>query len=151
METKNTHSWPNSGEIDIIEGVNLQIGNTNTMHTSEGCSFDGRTCLGDIGCGKGELDGANEYGDGFNAAHGGIYAMEWTSDHISFWFFGRGNEPADVLGDAPDPSRWGPPMTDYVGGNGCDIDSHFMNHQIVFDITFCGEIKSLTRLFPGIH
>lgn len=149
METKNAHSWPKNGEIDIIEGANLQIGNKNTMHTTDGCSFDGRTCLGNMGCAKPKWGGANVYGDGFNANHGGIFAMEWTSHHIGFWFFAHGSEPEDVLGDAPDPSRWGPPMTDFIGGDNCDIDTHFMNHKIVFDMTFCGAIKSFTRRLLG--
>lgn len=143
METKNIHSWPSSGEIDIIEGVNLQVGNKATMHTSDGCSFNGKSCLANRGCGE-SSGGTNAFGDSFNAKNGGIYATEWTSDHISHWFFGRGTEPEDVLGDAPDPSRWGPATSTFVGGNGCDIDSHFMNQQIVFDITFCGKIKPFT-------
>lgn len=137
--TKIAHSWPNNGEIDIIEGVNRQSGNKATMHTSDGCSFDGQTCLGNLGCSK-PSGGSNAFGDGFNANQGGIYAMEWTTEHISIWFFGRGSAPGDVLGDAPDPSRWGAPTSTFVGGNGCDIDSYFQNHQIVFDTTFCGTI-----------
>lgn len=138
METENAHSWPNNGEIDIIEGVNLQSGNQATMHTSDGCSFDGASCLGNQGCPK-PAGGSNSFGNGFNANQGGTYAVEWTTDHISLWFFGRGSEPGDVLGEGPDPSRWGPPTTIFAGGNGCDIDSHFRNHQIVFDTTFCGK------------
>ena len=146
MKTENAHSWPNNGEIDIIEGVNLQTGNQNTMHTSDGCSFVGQSCLGNSGCQQ-KFEDFDAFGDGFNANNGGIYAMEWTSDHISHWFFERGSEPEDVLGDAPDPSRWNPPKTTFVGGNGCDINSHFMNQQIVFDVTFCGEIKLFTFRF----
>ena len=31
--------WPNRGEIDIIEGVNLQTNNLATLHTSHTCQF----------------------------------------------------------------------------------------------------------------
>lgn len=149
METENAHSWPMSGEIDIIDKVNLQTGNLNTKFISDGCSFDGVSCFGNLGCGI-KFDDFNAFEEGFNANNGGIYAMEWTSDHISHWFFGRGREPKDVLGNAPDPSRWDPSKTTFVGGNGCDINSHFMNQQIVFDVTFCGEIKPFTfRLFEN--
>ena len=117
----------------------MQLENKATMHTNDGCSFDGSSCLGNLGCSK-PAGGFDAYGDGFNANQGGIYAVEWNTDHISLWFFGRGSEPWDVLGDSPDPSQWGFPLTTFEGWNGCDIDSHFMDHQIVFDTTFCGKI-----------
>jgi hypothetical protein len=138
LQAKTIHSWPNNGEIDIIEGVNLQSGNRATLHTKHGCSFDGSSCFGHLGCSK-PAGGAHAYGDGLNANHGGIYAVQWTADVINLWFFGRGGEPQDGWGDAPDPSRWGPATTTFAGGNGCDIDSHFKNQRIVFDTTFCGK------------
>jgi hypothetical protein len=138
LETNPDNSWPNSGEIDILEGVNLQSGNKATLHTNAGCSFDGSSCLGNLGCSK-PAGGSNSYGDGFNANNGGVYALEWTNSRLDIWFFGRGSEPEDVLGDTPDPSQWGTPITTFAGGNGCDIDSHFQNQNIVFDTTFCGK------------
>jgi hypothetical protein len=36
----------------------------------------------------------------------------------------------------PDPTNWGEPQADFQG---CDIDAHFRNHQIIFDTTFCGD------------
>lgn len=144
--TKTACSWPRGGEIDIIEGVNLQWGNKATMHTNDGCSFDGTSCFStaNTGCGKpaGEF---NAYGNGFNVNGGGVYAVEWTSDRISIWFFGRGSVPRDVLGHAPDPSRWGSPTANFAGGHGCNIDSHFRNHKIVFDTTFCGTVLVVDR------
>jgi hypothetical protein len=77
------------------------------------------------------------YGTGFNANGGGIYATEWTSDAISVWFFARDSVPDDLSGDDPDPSGWGKPTAKFQGG--CDIDQHFENHNIIFDITFCGD------------
>ena len=32
-------SWPNNGEIDIIEGVNTQTDDISTLHTSAGCDM----------------------------------------------------------------------------------------------------------------
>ncbi|KAL8732623.1 MAG: hypothetical protein Q9166_002598 [cf. Caloplaca sp. 2 TL-2023] len=127
--------WPNSGEIDIIEGVNLQPYNQMTMHTSEGCSLAGSSCLSHQGCpSKG-----GAFGDGFNHNNGGTYAMEWTADAIKVWFFSRGQEPQDILGGSPDPTKWAKPISIFQGGSNCNIDSHFKDQQIVFDTTFCGD------------
>ncbi|KAL8766931.1 MAG: hypothetical protein Q9209_006412 [Squamulea sp. 1 TL-2023] len=128
-------NWPSSGEIDIIEGVNLQPGNQMTMHTSEGCSLAGSSCLSNKGCpAKG-----GAFGDGFNLNNGGTYAMEWTSGAIKMWFFSWGQEPKDILGESPDPTKWANPISTFQGGSNCDIDSHFKDQQIVFDTTFCGD------------
>ena len=35
--------WPNGGEIDIIEGVNNQIYDQSTLHTSSGCTMPAGT------------------------------------------------------------------------------------------------------------
>ncbi|KAL8949147.1 MAG: hypothetical protein Q9222_004728 [Ikaeria aurantiellina] len=128
-------SWPSNGEIDIIEGVNLQPYNQMTMHTSGGCSLVGSSCKGNEGCAA--KGGA--FGDGFNHNKGGTYAMEWTSDAIKIWFFSKGQEPKDILGESPDPTKWSNPISQFQGGSNCDIDSHFKDQNIVFDTTFCGD------------
>lgn len=64
--------------------------------------------------------------------------MEWTDSQIAVWFFARGSIPSDITSGNPEPSGWGTPTT-LFGGSGCDIDSHFGNHNIVFDTTFCGD------------
>ncbi|KAK4691008.1 hypothetical protein P7C71_g5904, partial [Lecanoromycetidae sp. Uapishka_2] len=131
-------SWPNNGEIDIIEGVNYQSQNAMTMHSSSGCSMVSEDCEGSTGCGV-QTGGPASFGDGFNAANGGVYAMEWTSEAINIWFFSRSSIPNGATGDAPDPSAWGNPTASFQGGSGCDIDQHFQNNNIVFDTTFCGD------------
>ncbi|KAM4054797.1 glycosyl hydrolases family 16 domain-containing protein [Hirsutella rhossiliensis] len=145
-------NWPTSGEIDIIEGVNLQDKGTVTLHTSPGCTMSNEGTLsstylkdGDCGasgtsagCGQQTADTQN-YGDGFNAIRGGVYATEWTSEHIAVWFFPRSAIPRDVASGQPNPETWGQPMARFAGGSGCDIDSHFSNNQLVFDTTFCGD------------
>lgn len=131
-------NWPNSGEIDIVEGVNSQSENQMTMHTSQGCTLVNQDCQGNQGCAA-TGGGSSSYGTGLNSAGGGIFATEWTSDSINIWFFSHGSAPGDISGPNPNPSGWGNPTSSFVGGSGCDIDSHFMNNNIVFDTTFCGD------------
>ncbi|KAJ8130239.1 hypothetical protein O1611_g3394 [Lasiodiplodia mahajangana] len=140
-------SWPHSGEIDIIEGVNLQTNSTITLHTAPGCSFSqdsfasgdcGSPGDGTLGCGAATQDTQN-FGAGFNEIGGGVYALQWTSDAIKIFFFPRtGSIPADIEAGTPNPSNWGTPTASFSGGS-CNIDANFMNHNIVFDTTFCGQ------------
>jgi hypothetical protein len=144
-------NWPGSGEIDIIEGVNSQATNAVTLHTSGGCSMsnDGSapgSTLYDPNCNSGNgnngcsqsTTNAQGYGSGFNAIGGGVYALDWTSSAISIYFFPRYAIPADITSGQPNPSSWGAPQAKF-SGNGCNIDKHFKNHNIVFDTTFCGD------------
>ncbi|KAF5530209.1 mixed-linked glucanase precursor MLG1 [Fusarium napiforme] len=145
-------NWPTSGEIDILEGVNTQTENKISLHTGPGCSItnDGTTqgttlesencdsAGASAGCGQNTSDNQN-YGDGFNDIGGGVYATEWTSDHIAVWFFHRGRIPQDIQSGNPTPSSWGPPAAKFNGGQGCNIDDHFKENNIVFDTTFCGD------------
>lgn len=143
-------NWPSSGEIDIIEGVNDMTSDTVTLHTSAGCTIEGsgsksatlansncNTGNGGTGCGISTQD-TQSFGSGFNAVGGGVYAADWTSTAINVYFFPRASIPADIASGNPDPSTWGQPFASFPGGNTCDIDSHFQNHNIVFDTTFCG-------------
>jgi hypothetical protein len=144
-------NWPNSGEIDIIEGVNSQTTDAITLHTSSGCSMSNSgsasgsvlqnsNCNADNandGCSQSTTD-TEGYGTGFNAIAGGIYAMDWTSSAISIYFFPRYAIPTDISSGNPNPSSWGPPRAMF-SGSGCDIDAYFMNQNIVFDTTFCGD------------
>ena len=68
-----------------------------TLHTSDGCTIDSSGFTGTLltsncfvnapgqannaGCGIQSPD-SNSYGAGFNSNSGGVYATEWTSDHI---------------------------------------------------------------------
>ncbi|KAL8656870.1 MAG: hypothetical protein Q9226_002480 [Calogaya cf. arnoldii] len=131
-------NWPNSGEIDIIEGVNNQAQNQMTMHTGPGCTLAGSSCEGGLGCHI-KPEGSNNYGTGLNNAGGGVYAMEWTSGSINIWFFPRNGIPSDISSPNPNPSSWGAATASFVGGDNCNIDQNFKNNNIVFDTTFCGD------------
>jgi hypothetical protein len=147
-------SWPNGGEIDIIEGVNTQNHNAMTLHTADGCNiYDNNNFTGslysddcyvnaadqtnNLGC-QITTNQYNTYGDGFNNVGGGVYAMEWTDEAISIWFFQRGAIPSNVLSSNPQPDyTWGKPLSQFTGC--CDIPEFFSDNQIVFDVTFCGD------------
>ncbi|EED16874.1 endo-1,3(4)-beta-glucanase, putative [Talaromyces stipitatus ATCC 10500] len=144
--------WPNNGEIDIIEGVSQQSANAMTLHTSNGCSINDSGFTGHLATSNCYVNAAGQannagcsidattsatYGDAFNTNGGGIYAMEWTDNYIQVFEFSHATAPADINSNSPDPSNWGEPAARFQGN--CDIDSHFSQHQIVFDITFCGD------------
>ena len=122
-----------------------------SLHTSDQCSISGAGETGTVvtgdcweddpnqsnsGCGINDAD-ANAYGNGFNSIGGGVYAMEWTGSAIKVWFFPRTNIPGDIASASPNPSNWGTPVSNFAGN--CDIASHFAQHNIVFDTTFCGD------------
>ena len=145
-------NWPAGGEVDILEGVNLQASNQMTVHTNAGCTISNTGMTGTVnttncdtnaqgqkknaGCGV-ISNSKNNYGAGFNAIGGGIYATEWTSTAISIWFFPRYSIPSDITSLTPNPSGWGTPLAKFAGG--CNIDQHFQNMNMVFDTTFCGQ------------
>ena len=158
--------WPVGGEIDILEGVNDQVGNHMTLHTSEGCSIGNASTSSPAENFTGQLGTTNcdvkapdqptnagcqisnpdpaAFGTGFNKVGGGVYAMEWTSASISIWHFPRASIPSDLSSNAtnPDPSKWPTPVARFNNnsedGSKCDIDARFKDLQIVFDTTFCG-------------
>ena len=142
-----------SGEIDAIEGVNSNTFNTMTLHTDPGCSIGGTggfsgtvktaNCAvnapgqsNNAGCGI-QASGADTYGDGFNSGGGGVYAIDWTSQAISIYYFARSAIPADITAGTPDPDGWPMPLAQFQGA--CNIGSIFQNHSIIFDMTFCGQ------------
>jgi hypothetical protein len=84
---------------------------------------------------------SNSFGSGFNNNGGGVYAMEWTRDHVRLWFFPRGSIPNGAngpLGSSPKPSAWGIPTTSFEAES-CDFDAHIKKQHIIVDTTFCGD------------
>ncbi|KAF9218745.1 glycoside hydrolase family 16 protein [Gyrodon lividus] len=147
--------WPNEGEVDIVEGVNDQSPNQSTLHTSAGCTMPStRTMTGtsegtdcdvydnnNSGCGVLNND-SKSYGPVFNGAGGGWYAIERTSSFIKIFFWERGSTsvPSDVQypGASVDTDNWGTPNA-YFPDTDCDFPSHFGPHNIIINLTFCGD------------
>lgn len=74
-------------------------------------------------------------------------------DGIRVWFWQRDDPttPSEVQQGAssltPDPS-WGVPDASFPNGDFCDYSSHFNNHIIVFDLTFC--VSPIYRQFDAV-
>ncbi|KAF8264597.1 concanavalin A-like lectin/glucanase domain-containing protein, partial [Lactarius quietus] len=133
--------WPKGGEIDIVEGVNLNTHNEATLHTSSNCMMPAeslrqpmtgkldhrlrRAVNGNEGCGVTFADTmlpSTSYGASFNQAGGGYFVMYRGSDAVMVWFFPRaGNVPDVILNGAEEG------------------EPHFDAHNMVFDLTFCGD------------
>jgi len=151
-------NWPNNGEIDILENVNLATANQYTLHTGSNstCTLDsdpvakykstsnmmGKTCASkdgaNAGCGFSDPN-TSSYGQGFNDVGGAVLAMDWQTSGIRIWSFKRDSIPSDLQGDAanPNPDSWGAPVAAWTSA-ACDIANEVKNHNIIFDITLCG-------------
>ncbi|TBU64642.1 2 beta-glucanase [Dichomitus squalens] len=156
-------NWPGEGEVDILEGTNDIEPNQSTLHTSANCAQpDGRAqngnpvsencdvaANGNSGCGV-QSTVPNSYGKSFNAAGGGFYAMERTDTFIKVWFWSRNDPavPADVktAGPTVNTDAFGTPTALFVNDQ-CDIPSHFGTHNIIINLTFCGDWAGLSQFF----
>ncbi|AFR98888.2 endo-1,3(4)-beta-glucanase [Cryptococcus neoformans C23] len=147
-------TWPEDGEIDVIEGVNMGFSNQMALHTEDGCSLgsSGSSFSGIVndtscyyeandnsGCGVTETNDAS-YGAAFAAAGGGVFVTQLAESGISIWFFSRPDIP-DAISNADneiDTSTLGTPSA-YWGTDTCDITKFFGDQSLVFDITLCGD------------
>lgn len=159
------NSWPNDGEIDIIEFVNQATTNQYTLHTGSGsdCTLDkapqaiykdstgvlkpflgnvmGTECRSSNGANAGcafSDSGNASVGTAFNMGAGGVFALLWDNTQVSMWRFPRSSIPQDINAGNPDPTQWGIPMG-YWSNSTCDIGNHFVNQHFILDITICGD------------
>jgi len=165
-------SWPNGGEIDIVEGVHEQQSNQMTLHTAPGCTIDSAlanpkvstilstncdaTVNFNAGCAFLDSD-TSSYGANLNAAGGGVFAMLWADDGISIWFFPRSKVPSDLKnlktksatsGATANPSAWGSPKA-FWASTTCSTKKFFNSHSLVFDTTLCGDWAGATYASAG--
>lgn len=139
--------WPSDGEIDIIEGVNLQDHNEIVMHTAGTCSLTDTAMTGIVnatGCGEDlgtvgcVIEGhKGSYGSSFNEQGGGVYALEWTEEHLKIWHFPRRLIPESIKRGNPDVTQFGTPMA--LVKESCDVANSFKPQSFTFDVTFCGD------------
>ncbi|KAI1864862.1 uncharacterized protein JN550_008682 [Neoarthrinium moseri] len=144
-------NWPDNGEIDVMETVNV-VGTTDnqmTLHTDSGCAMDvkrkmtGTSIQADCNnatnsnAGCGVAGASSSYGADFNAGGGGVMAVEWRDEGIRMWQFARAGIPADITGGSPDPSSWGTAAADFPNTD-CSVSGHFKNQSIIANIDLCG-------------
>ncbi|KAH9979070.1 concanavalin A-like lectin/glucanase domain-containing protein [Lactifluus volemus] len=159
--------WPQGGEIDIIEGVNLNQENQATLHTTPNCMMPpdpfrepqtGATLSTDCntqvnfnaGCGVKFDESPCSYGESFNQINGGFYVMSKTQfSGVQIWFWPRNSPfiPPEICKGAefgrgpifPNLS-WGAPAANFpMYHEYCNYADHFNAHKMVFDLTFCGD------------
>lgn len=153
-------SWPENGEIDVMEAVNVVSDATNqmTLHTSPGCKMTGRrqeigkalqtNCVNttDSNAGCGVDAGSYTFGNQFNKYGGAVLAMELRAEGIRMWQWPRKVIPADVTSGKPDPSIWGTATADFPSTD-CNISSHFKNQSIIANIDLCGSWAGATNVY----
>ncbi|KAI5115817.1 hypothetical protein M0805_005589 [Coniferiporia weirii] len=154
--------WPDDGEIDIIEGVNLQTQDEISLHTLDGCthpdnasstgletgSLVSTDCFNQTNGNQGcivEVPG-NSYGQNFASSGGGVYALNWNTTGIYSWFFPRSSVPSDLPTDSPDPDGWGLPTAFYPTSS-CDTSTFIKPQTLILDITICGNFAGLSQVF----
>ncbi|KZT22735.1 glycoside hydrolase family 16 protein [Neolentinus lepideus HHB14362 ss-1] len=155
--------WPNDGEIDIIEAVNVMPINQMALHTTPGCFHPG---AGDVETGnpiQADLDCSqapgcvvqetkpNSYNTGLAAAGGGVWATQFDVSGVFIWFWSRPDVPASIASatntsSITDISQWGLPSASYPATS-CNITEFFTAQQLVLDITLCGDWAGIPPVY----
>ncbi|RYP85609.1 hypothetical protein DL769_000950 [Monosporascus sp. CRB-8-3] len=143
--------WPTKGEIDLYENWNDLLFNRHTSHVDApdivgecilvqdemDALIDSPNCY-DFAAGQADYQGcsASQFTTTFGSSNGGVYAMEWTSEHLKIWDWERAFAPSDVKAGNPKPSAaWGKPA--YVIKQ-CNVDKAFRDMKMVLNLNLCG-------------
>ncbi|OCF33123.1 hypothetical protein I316_05168 [Kwoniella heveanensis BCC8398] len=149
--------WPTTGEIDILEGIQAMTNN----HTLPGCEINqtaglytgtiGHTVCDSTTGGSGctiVSPSAASFGEPFNSAGGGVFAMLWSGDGIRMWDWTRASIPSDIASGHPRPESWGVPAAAWDAST-CDPKQFFQAQVIVVNIDLCGDwAGDLYSTFP---
>jgi hypothetical protein len=149
-------NWPNDGEIDIFETVNLMDHNQMALHTLTGCTkasdavqsgTNGATnCSTSAGCIVADSNN-NSVGAAFAAAGGGVWATQFDTSGVFIWFWNTANVPSNLnSGSSVDTSTWGTPTASYPSST-CNMTQAFGPQQLVLDITLCGDWAGLPAVY----
>lgn len=65
--------------------------------------------------------------------------------------FYRSAIPQDITAGTPAPSGWGNPVAMLSPSDCGPLSTYFVNHSIVFDITFCGKSTLYTILKNALN
>ncbi|EPQ53437.1 hypothetical protein GLOTRDRAFT_116915 [Gloeophyllum trabeum ATCC 11539] len=157
--------WPNDGEIDIIEAVNVMPNNQMALHTLPGCFHPGPgqpnvesgapneadlDCSIAAGCVVAETK-PNSFLTGFAEAGGGVWATQFDVSGVYIWFWSRPDVPASIThatanSSITDLSQWGAPSASYPASS-CNITEFFTAQQLVLDITLCGNWAGIPPVY----
>ncbi|KAF9241083.1 glycoside hydrolase family 16 protein [Melanogaster broomeanus] len=161
--------WPQGGEIDTFEGVNLQTNNQMSLHTEPGCTqvspnetstlVTSTDCSYDANSNQGCIvmdPSTSSFGSGFASTGGGAFVTEFattgisqvTSIPISIWFFPRSQIPSALSSNAStvDTATFGTPVGNWPS-TGCNVQDFFQPQQLIFDITLCGDFAGNAAIF----
>ncbi|KIM56707.1 glycoside hydrolase family 16 protein [Scleroderma citrinum Foug A] len=152
--------WPDDGEIDIIEGINLMTANEMAIHTTPGCTQNGSSpqlgtfgsetdCSTASGCTVMETS-PNSYLASFASAGGGVWATQFEADGINIWFWSRPNVPKPITqatSTSPlDVADFGTPHASFSPAT-CNISQYFSPQNLVIDTNLCGGWAGLPSLY----
>ncbi|KAF8137076.1 hypothetical protein EV363DRAFT_1394645 [Boletus edulis] len=153
--------WPEDGEIDIIEGINVNPSNQMAIHATQGCYHNGNTdqlgstgstdCSQGSGCTVGELS-PNSYNSGFAQAGGGVFATQFDVSGIFMWFWSRADIPSSISQatstSSIDISSWGTSHATF-SSNMCNISQFFTPQNLVLDIDLCGVWAGVPSIYDS--
>lgn len=104
-------------------------------------TYSSTECDVAIDYGKGCVTNASSgsTGEAFNQAGGGVYAVEFATSGINFWFVPRSSIPESLRSgmSSLDSTILGTPTASYSALS-CDINRYFGPQKMVIDTTLCG-------------